>query len=527
MAEAAGGAVAAAAAAAAGEAQAVAVAVEGVISSGDASHVAYLATALQGKRSFGDDVLGPHSRERKPKLVGALVKNVLSCKDLHMDGAGAAAASAVPVAQSLRVLRTLLCEPRGTEDALQSPVLDALIWAAAEASPPLGLDVQTEALKCVNNALMNPATHAAFDRIKCFSRLLAMLGKCAGTDSRVLTLCTRVLHYQAGTRPALLRRFCARKGAGPGARGLGAASFVIPLLAQCGEAGEDRSLSHAAEAQRCDLAKWCLRLLYVMATHQSASASADLGGGGGGSDGGVPAINVGAGEDDLTCLGVTLARLLLAPASSAGAGRENTRHEVKLEVINLLMHAPSSFFPFLVATGCVPCLLDVLVAQLRLVRGGGGGFGDALDANMSGGAPGGGGVGSAAEEEALAPVLMVAQAVAEASPSAAYFLKSRVFPPSSPQSKGSVDGEEKKGGGSGDDDDDEDFGVEEEELKGLTPEVRLRVEAIVARRREQRGKQRNMRPEDAPPGTLRSALINLMRGGRTVAKRNAGELLYR
>ena len=123
--------------AAGGAAPAVAVAVEGVIA-GDASdvHVACLATALQGKRAFGDDVLGPNSRERKPKLVSALVKTILSCKDLHTDGAGAAAASAVPVALSLRVLRTLLCEPRGTEEALQSPVLDAMIWAAAEASPP-------------------------------------------------------------------------------------------------------------------------------------------------------------------------------------------------------------------------------------------------------------------------------------------------------------------------------------------------------------------------------------------------------
>ena len=136
-----------------GAAAAAAAAVDAIIA-GEQAPLAHLATALQGKRSFGDDVLGANSGERKPKLVGALVKVVLSCKDLHGDGAGAAAASAVPAALALRVLRMLLCEPRGTEEALQPPFLDALLWTAAEASPALGFDVQTEALKCVNNALV-------------------------------------------------------------------------------------------------------------------------------------------------------------------------------------------------------------------------------------------------------------------------------------------------------------------------------------------------------------------------------------
>lgn len=171
-------------------------------------------------------------------------------------------------------------------------------------------------------------------------------------------------------------------------------------------------------------------------------------------------------HDTLNSIGAILCELLHFPNS------DERVYAIKLTVVALLLDAPNEFNDHLVNNDCVKRLVEILSYQASVV---------VIERTNS----------SSEDAAAVVPILLALQRLVQSNESALKLVKEAIFPP--------------------EDEDEFEQKAEAEIAKGKT---------------EGKVNATNMAPLDAPRGTLRWKLIQLMTWTETTVKRSACELLW-
>jgi len=171
-------------------------------------------------------------------------------------------------------------------------------------------------------------------------------------------------------------------------------------------------------------------------------------------------------HDTLNSIGAILCELLHFPNS------DERVYAIKLAVVALLLDAPNEFNDHLVNNDCVKRLVEILSYQASVV---------VIERTNS----------SSEDAAAVVPILLALQRLVQSNESALKLVKEAIFPP--------------------EDEDEFEQKAEAEIAKGKT---------------EGKVHATNMAPLDAPRGTLRWRLIQLMTWTETTVKRSACELLW-
>ncbi|KAL7426012.1 hypothetical protein ACHAXH_000200 [Discostella pseudostelligera] len=171
-------------------------------------------------------------------------------------------------------------------------------------------------------------------------------------------------------------------------------------------------------------------------------------------------------QSTMEFIGVILCELLHFPNS------DERVYAIKLAVVALLLDAPNEFNDHLASTNCVKRLVEILSYQASVV---------VIERTNS----------SAEDAAAVVPILLALQRLVQSNESAHKVVKEAVFPP----------------------EDESEF-----EQKAMAEIAKGKTEGKV--------NAMNMAPLDAPRGTLRWKLIQLMTWTETTVKRSACELLW-